>query len=89
MGLIQRAIEQAGISTVGVSIVRRFTEQVRPPRTVFVKWPLGHPLGEPFKIEVQMAVIRDAFAALRDIKEPGTIIDLPYRWKRFVARGRE
>lgn len=83
MGLIQRAIEQAGISTVGVSIVRRFTEQVRPPRTVFVKWPLGHPLGEPFKIEVQMAVMRAAFAALKDIKEPGTIIDLPYRWKRF------
>lgn len=83
MGLIQRAIEQAGISTVGVSIVRRFTEQVRPPRTVFVKWPLGHPLGEPFKIEVQMAVIRDAFSALKEIREPGMIIDLPYRWKRF------
>ena len=87
MGLIQRVIEQAGISTVGVSIVRRFTEQVRPPRTVFVKWPLGHPLGEPFKIEVQMAVIRAAFAALKDIKEPGTIIDLPYRWKRFGETG--
>ena len=87
MGLIQRAIEQAGISTVGVSIVRRFTEQVRPPRTVFVKWPLGHPLGEPFNIEVQMAVIRAAFAALKDIREPGTIIDLPYRWKRFGETG--
>lgn len=88
MGLIQRAIEQAGISTVGVSIVRRFTEQVRPPRTVFVKWPLGHPLGEPFKKDVQMAVIRDAFSALSTIKVPGEIIDLPYRWKRFEGRGK-
>lgn len=29
-----------------------------------------------------MTVLRSAFKALVTIKEPGTIIDLPYRWKR-------
>lgn len=82
MGLIQREIEKAGIPTVSVSIHRRFTEEVRPPRAVFLNWPMGHPLGEPFKTGVQMAVINSAFKALETIKEPGTIIDLPFRWKR-------
>ncbi|MDP2689057.1 MAG: hypothetical protein Q8P48_02980 [Deltaproteobacteria bacterium] len=83
MGLIQRAIEEAGIPTVGISIVRRFTEEVKAPRSVFLKWPMGHPLGEPFRADVQTAVIREAFKALVEIKEPGTIIDLPYKWKRY------
>ncbi|MBI5641866.1 MAG: hypothetical protein HY954_00160 [Deltaproteobacteria bacterium] len=82
MGLIQREIEKMGIPTVGVTIVRKFTEEIRPPRSVFVKWPLGHPLGEPGNVEVQMAVINSAFKALYEIKEPGAIIDLPFRWKR-------
>ncbi len=29
-----------------------------------------------------MSVINSAFRALETIKEPGTIIDLPFRWKR-------
>ncbi len=82
MGLIQREIEKEGIASIGISIVRKFTEEVRPPRSVFLKWPMGHPLGEPGKIEQQMIVLRAAFKALETIKEPGIIIDLPYRWKR-------
>jgi hypothetical protein len=83
VGLIQRAIEQAGIATVGISIVREYTEQVRPPRTVFVRWPFGHPLGEPGNLRQQRAVLCEAFQALYAIEEPGTIIDLPFPWRRF------
>jgi len=66
-----------------VSIVRKFTEETGAPRAVFVKWPMGHPLGEPGRVAQQMAVLRAAFKALGSIKEPGTIIDLPYRWRRY------
>ncbi len=62
--------------------MRNFTESARPPRTVFLEWPMGHPLGEPGNVAQQMRVIRDALSALVEIKEPGTIIDLPYRWGR-------
>ncbi len=82
MGLIQREIEKNGISTIGISIVRKFTEKVKPPRTIFLKWPFGHPLGEPFKKDQQRAVLLKAFDALNSIEIPGEIIDLPFRWKR-------
>ncbi|MCF6178139.1 MAG: hypothetical protein L3J63_01950 [Geopsychrobacter sp.] len=82
MGLIQREIERVGIATIGISIVREFSEKVQPSRTVFVRWPFGHPLGEAGKPEQQRAVVFEALRALYQIKEPGTIIDLPFRWRR-------
>jgi hypothetical protein len=88
VGLIQREIEKIGISTIGISIVRQYTEKVKPPRSVFVAWPFGHPLGEPFNVEQQRMILMDAFKALYSIKTPGEIVDLPYKWKKrkFVAK---
>lgn len=83
MGLIQREIEKRGIPTISISIVRKFTEEIKPPRAVFLKWPLGHPLGEPHNVKQQMIVLKKTFEALMSIKEPGTIIDLNYRWRRY------
>ncbi len=80
--MIQREIEKEGIPTVGISIVRDYSEKVRPPRTVFLRWPFGHPLGEPFNIAQQQTILAEALRALVTIKEPGAIVDLPYRWRR-------
>ncbi|MBI4481880.1 MAG: hypothetical protein HY652_03210 [Acidobacteria bacterium] len=82
MGLIQRALERAGIATISISILRRVTESVRPPRSVFVRFPFGHALGEAGNTAQQMTLIRDSLKALYQISEPGTILDLPYRWRR-------
>ena len=82
MGLIQREIEKVGIATVGISIVREYTEKVKPPRTVFLHWPFGHPVGEPGNIRQQRAVVLEALRALYQIEQPGTIVDLPFRWRR-------
>lgn len=87
MGLIQRVIEAQGIPTVGISIVRQYTEKVKPPRAVFLKWPFGHPLGEPGNMAQQRAVMKKAFEALYAIEEPGGIIDLPWQWKRETYHG--
>ena len=83
MGLIQRTIEQAGIPTIGISIVRQYTEQVRPPRSVYLHWPFGHPLGEPGNVRQQRAVLFEAFKALYAIATPGEVVDLPFPWRRF------
>jgi hypothetical protein len=64
VGLIQRAIEYAGITTVSISLLREITEQIRPPRALFVPFPLGHPLGEPNNPELQTRIMRAAFALL-------------------------
>jgi D-proline reductase (dithiol) PrdB len=80
--LIQRAVEQAGIPTISISIVREYTEKVKPPRAIFLRWPFGHPLGEPGHRDQQAAVLDKAFKALYEIDQPGQIIDIPWRWRK-------
>jgi hypothetical protein len=89
VGLIQREIEKQGIPTIGISIVREYSEKVKPPRTVFLRWPFGHPLGEPFNIAQQRVVLAEALGAVYAIQKPGTIIDLPYRWRREQYRDKD
>jgi len=45
VGLIQRIIESSGIPTISISINRPYTEKIKPPRSIFLDWPFGHPLG--------------------------------------------
>jgi hypothetical protein len=80
--LIQRAIEAIGIPTVSISIVRKYTEKVKPPRAIFLRWPFGHPLGEPGNVDQQAAVLGKAFEALYQINTPGSINDVNWRWHR-------
>lgn len=82
MGLIQREVEKAGVPTIGISIVREYTEKVRPPRSVYLRWPFGHPLGEPFNVPQQTTVLKMTLNALCSIRTPGMIVDLPLRWRR-------
>jgi D-proline reductase (dithiol) PrdB len=80
--LIQREIERGGIATIGISILREYTEIIKPPRTVHLRWPFGHPLGEPFHTAQQRAVLKETFGALYSIDKPGTIIDIPFKWRK-------
>lgn len=64
VGLSQRYIEYAGITTVSISLLREITEKIRPPRALFVPFPLGYPLGEPDNAALQTRVIQAAFALL-------------------------
>ncbi len=82
MGLIARAIESVGIPTVSISIAKDLTQSVGVPRAVFVKWPLGHPLGEPNHRTQQLTVIFDALHLLLHSDQPGVIAEPGYRWRR-------
>jgi D-proline reductase (dithiol) PrdB len=82
VGLLQREIEAAGISTVSMTVVREVMEGIKPPRAVHVRFPFGFTFGEPFARDQQLTIAEDALAALQNAQEPGTIVDLPYRWKR-------
>ena len=80
MGLIARAVEAAGIPTVSMTSALDVTQSVKPPRAVFVNFPLGHQTGKPDRPDLQRAIIRDAFHALETITEPGSVVSLPYVW---------
>ena len=84
MGLIARAIEAGGIPTVSISLARELTEAVGTPRSLFVKWPLGHPLGEADAPFQQRTVIFHALRLLQEATQPGIIQDLAYPWRRRV-----
>lgn len=79
--MIQREIERQGIPTVGITIARSYTEKIKPPRTIYLHWPFGHPLGEPFNIAQQINVLEHVFAALYSILKPGDITDIDLKWK--------
>lgn len=75
-------MEAAGIPTVSFSLARDLTEAVGVPRAVFVKWPLGHPLGEPSHPAQQRTLLFDALLLLHQSTAPGTILQPGYRWRR-------
>ena len=62
--------------------LREIAEKVRPPRAVHLKWPFGHPLGEPGNRAQQLSVIHYALRALYDVQAPGTILDPGWAWRR-------
>ena len=84
MGLIARVLEEAGIATVCIIMRREVAQNVKPPRTLFVRFPFGAPLGLADDVETQRGVILEALAVLTSTIEPGTIVDSPRAWKKTV-----
>lgn len=76
MGLIQRAVEAAGIATISVTLSKEITQKVRPPRAVFTNMPMGHPLGFPGEKFRQLQIIRLLLRYLKEIESSGTIVEL-------------
>jgi D-proline reductase (dithiol) PrdB len=72
--------EAAGITTVCISTGRDLTAQVRPPRSIFVNFPMGNAFGKPFDRDMQLAVLRAALALALTAREGGVLVDLPYEW---------
>ena len=64
MGVLARVLEEAGIATVGLSLVRRQAENIKAPRFLHCQFPLGRPLGKPGDPDFQTEVIRRAFSLL-------------------------
>jgi hypothetical protein len=80
VGLIARAIEEAGIPTTSLSSAYDLTALVKPPRSFFVNYPLGHTAGKPFDRENQMAILKSALGRAGEVTVPGTIMELPLVW---------
>ena len=53
------------------------------PRIVGVEFPFGHALGHAHDRDEQLRVVHDALRALEEIKQPNTVVHLPYEWPDF------
>jgi hypothetical protein len=76
VGLIAAEVERRGIATISLSLLREVSEKVRPPRTLWVPFPHGYPLGAAHDGELQRRILRSALEVLESATEPGAIVDL-------------
>ncbi|MYD55002.1 MAG: hypothetical protein F4W96_11960 [Chloroflexi bacterium] len=52
------------VATTGVSLIREHAEGMKPPRSLFVPFPLGRPLGSPDQPDFQRDVLHTALQLL-------------------------
>jgi D-proline reductase (dithiol) PrdB len=87
VGLVQNQIEHAGVATNSMTMQPHITAMVGAPRAMFLRYPAGNQVGEAGKPQQQRTILTAALEAVAAIHTPGTIVELPYRWRRFpVAR---
>jgi hypothetical protein len=68
VSLVAAALEQRGIATAAVALLRDVAERVRPPRALAVPFRHGYPLDQPHDPARQHRVMA---ALLRLLEMPG------------------
>jgi len=68
-------LEEEGIATVAISLIRPQTENTKPPRALWVPFELGRPLGPPSDPPFQRRVILAALRLLERASGPVIIED--------------
>jgi hypothetical protein len=71
--VLARVLEEAGLTTVTIAMVREHAAKVRPPRALFVPFPFGYALGKPNDSALQHRVIGAALELLR--REQGPVLE--------------
>ncbi len=77
MSALGHYIEQDGIATVSISLIRPQTENTRPPRALWVPFELGRPFGPPSDPAFQRSVVLAALRMLEVGGGPVRIEDFP------------
>lgn len=69
-----------------MSVQPHITATVGVPRAVHLRYPAGNQVGEAGKPQQQRAILTWALEAALQMKEANTIVELPYRWRRFPVQ---
>ena len=69
-------LESEGIQTAGIALFREIAETMKPPRILWVSFPLGRPLGKPSDAAFQTEVIKRALGLL-DAEQGPVLEDYP------------
>jgi D-proline reductase (dithiol) PrdB len=73
LSAVAHTLESHGLPTVELALVRSHAERMRPPRALFVNFPLGRPLGRPLDPEFQHRVLASAFTLFD--RESGPVLE--------------
>ena len=66
-----------------MSVQPHITATVGTPRAVYLRYPAGNQVGEAGKPIQQRTILNWVLDAAVSMKQPGTMYELPYRWRRF------
>lgn len=71
MGLIQRVLDEAGLTTISLTTIASITRRIKPSRALFVEHPFGLVIGDVNDRERQRAVLAEMLQAAERIKQSG------------------
>ena len=74
--MLARVLEEHGIATTAIAMVREHAERVKPPRGLFVPFFFGFALGKPNEPDYQHQVLNAAFGLFNETEGP-VLADFP------------
>ena len=77
MSALGHYLEEEGIASVAIALIRPQAENTKPPRALWVPFELGRPFGPPSDAAVQKRVLLTALGMLVEGGGPVRIIDFP------------
>ena len=77
MSALGHYLEEEGLATVAISLIRPQTENTRPPRALWVPFELGRPFGPPGDPTFQRRVLLAALRLLERTDGPVLLEDFP------------
>ena len=80
MSLVARHLEANGIATVVIGAGIDIVEHCGVPRYLHSDFPLGNSCGKPCDRDMQVSIISQAAALLKNAKAPNTTERTPYQW---------
>ena len=70
MGGLAHYLERKGLATIQISLIKKHTETIKPPRALWVPFELGRPFGQPNDSEFQRRVLSAALDLLDEKEGP-------------------
>ena len=86
MGLIARGLEARGLPTLTMTCLWEVSMAFKPPRTVFLDFPMGCPAGKPNDPALQRDILRAALNLAPQFGAPWKISELPFQWSADGGR---
>ena len=77
MSALGHYLEEEGIASVAIALIRPQAENTRPPRALWVPFELGRPIGPPSDVAFQKRVILTALGLLEAERQASLIVDFP------------
>jgi D-proline reductase (dithiol) PrdB len=79
--VIARALEARGLPTLSMNVLWEAGEEIKPPRTCFLDFPLGCPAGKPHEPAQQREILRAALNLAPEFDpQRWEMKKLPFQW---------